>query len=319
VNVELFIQNGDTVYFPPIKDGITLTLERQGVPGKLSFTAVLDNTLNFVEGNQVSLTVDGNKMFYGFVFSKKRTKDNLVQVTAYDQLRYLKNKDTYVYTNKTLSDVIRMIASDFILNIGDLAETKYIIPNRVQDNVTLADIIQDALMETLAQEKVLYVFYDDYGKLTLKPTQDMYVNLLIDADTGENYDYTSSIDTQTYNQITLAYDNEESGKRDIYVARSTENINTWGVLQYYEKIDNPLLGQMKADALLDLYNTKTRNLVVSGVFGDTRVKAGCLVSVQLNLGDITVNNWMLVERVTHTFNEGQHNMNLTLRGGEFIA
>lgn len=319
MNVELFIQNGDTVYFPPIKDGITLTLERQGVPGKLSFTAVLDNTLNFVEGNQVSLTVDGNKMFYGFVFSKKRTKDNLVQVTAYDQLRYLKNKDTYVYTNKTLSDVIRMIASDFILNIGDLAETKYIIPNRVQDNVTLADIIQDALMETLAQEKVLYVFYDDYGKLTLKPTQDMYVNLLIDADTGENYDYTSSIDTQTYNQITLAYDNEESGKRDIYVARSTENINTWGVLQYYEKIDNPLLGQMKADALLDLYNTKTRNLVVSGVFGDTRVKAGCLVSVQLNLGDITVNNWMLVERVTHTFNEGQHNMNLTLRGGEFIA
>jgi hypothetical protein len=319
VNVELFIQNGNTVYFPPVQEGIELKLERQGVPGILSFTAILDDTLNFVEGNPVSLTVDGVKMFYGFVFTKKRTKDNLVQVTAYDQRRYLKDEHKYTYSNKTLTDIIRMIASDFELNVGDLVETKYHIPNRTTGAKPLFDIIQDAFMETLTHEKILYVFDDDYGKLTLKPIQDRYVNLLIDADTGENYDYTSSIDTQTYNQIVLAYDNEETGKRDIYMARSTENINAWGVLQYYEEIDNPLLGQMKADALLDLYNAKTRNLTVSGVFGDTRVRAGCLVGVQLNLGDITVNKWMLVERVTHTLNEGQHNMNLTLRGGEFIG
>jgi hypothetical protein len=212
-----------------------------------------------------------------------------------------------------------MIALDFDLSIGALAETKYIIPTRVKENTPLLDIIQDAISETLTHEKSLYVFYDDYGKLTLKSIKDMYVNLLIDADTGENYDYTSSIDTQTYNQIVLAYDNEKTGMRDTYIAKSTDNINNWGILQYYEKIDNPLLGQEKADALLDLYNSKSRNLTVYGSFGNTSVRAGSLIGVHLDLGDISVNNWMMVERITHTFNEGQHTMNLTLRGGEFVA
>lgn len=35
----------------------------------------------------------------------------------------LKNKDTYVYTNKTASEVIKMVAEDFQLNVGELEDT----------------------------------------------------------------------------------------------------------------------------------------------------------------------------------------------------
>ena len=55
------------------------------------------------------------------------------------------------------------------------------------------------------------------------------------------------------------------------------------------------------------------------LFRSVRVRAGCLIGVALDLGDIIANTLMLVEKVTHTFRESEHLMDLTLRGGEFIA
>ena len=78
-------------------------------------------------------------------------------------------------------------------------------------------------------------------------------------------------------------------------------------------------GQAKADALLSLYNAKTRNLSIKNAFGDIRVRAGCLLPVILNLGDIKLKSYMLVEKCKHDIKDGTHLMNLTLRGGDFIA
>ena len=50
------------------------------------------------------------------MFRKKRDKEQIITTTAYDQLRYLKNKDTRVYVNKRADEVVRSIASDFQLN-----------------------------------------------------------------------------------------------------------------------------------------------------------------------------------------------------------
>ena len=66
-------------------------------------------------------------------------------------------------------------------------------------------------------------------------------------------------------------------------------------------------------------NKKTRQLKIEKAFGDTRVRAGSLVVVNLNLGDTKVKNFMLVEKVTHVFRYEEHFMDLTLRGGEFVA
>ena len=50
-----------------------------------------------------------------------------------------------------------------------------------------------------------------------------------------------------------------------------------------------------------------------------RVRAGSAVVVALNLGDIVTNNYMVVNKVTHTFRGDEHMMELDLIGGEFIA
>ncbi|MPN09852.1 hypothetical protein SDC9_157145 [bioreactor metagenome] len=96
-------------------------------------------------------------------------------------------------------------------------------------------------------------------------------------------------------------------------------MNNWGVLQYFDTLQKGENGKAKADALLQLYNKKTRNLTINNALGDTRVRAGSMVIVQLNLGDVSLNNLMLVEKCKHKFNNDEYFMDLTLRGGEFIA
>ena len=42
--------------------------------------------------------------------------------------------------------------------------------------------------------------------------------------------------------------------------------------------------------------------------------------VQLDLGDVTVSNYMLIEKATHTFKKDEYRMDLTLGGTtEFTA
>ncbi len=277
-----------------------------------------DNLLNFTEGNVVRFKYKNNNTFYGFAFIKKRAKEPLITVTAYDQLRYFKNKDTYVYKNKTADEVVRMLANNFLLNIGILEQTIYKIASRAENNKTLFDITQTAIDLTIQNRNEMYVLYDDFGKICLKNIERMKLGIVIDEETGENFDYTSSIDNDTYNQIKLTYDNKNTGKREVYIAKDSSRINEWGVLQYYNTIDENTNGQAKADALLKLYNQKTRKLQIKNAIGDIRVRGGSLVIVQMNLGDIKLQNFMLVEKAKHTFRNGEHFMDLTLKGGEFI-
>ena len=321
MKVDLIIQEGKTVYYPIVAEGITLDWTRKGSPGKLKFSVVKDDVISFQEGAAVKLTVDGTAMFYGFVFTKERSgkNPNLINVTCYDQLRYFKNKNTYVYSNKKASEVIKMIAEDFGLRVGKLEDTGYVIPSRTEDNVTLFDIAQNALDETLQAKTQLYVLYDNVGSLTLQNIENMKLNLLLDADTLGDYSYSSSIDNQTYNQIKISYENKESGKREIFIAKDSANINAWGLLQYTDKVELSTSGAAKAEALLKLYNSKTRKLSVSDAIGDVRVRAGSSVIVKLDLGDMQIQSYLMVEEVTHTFKQNQHLMSLKLRGGTFVA
>lgn len=260
----------------------------------------------------------------GFVFKQQRTKDKIITVTAYDQLRYLKNKDTKVYEGKTANQFVKMIADDYALNLGTLDDTGYVIESRVEENTSLFEMIANALDLTLTNTGEMYVLYDDFGKLTLKSLSSMYVGvpgayLMIDEETGQNFDYTSSIDENTYNKIKLTYDNKDTGKRDVYITQDSSNINKWGILQYFDTLQKGENGQAKADALLKLYNKKTRNLKITNALGDNRVRAGSMVVINLDLGDVKLKNWMLVEKCKHTYKEGEHWMDLTLRGGEFVA
>lgn len=167
--VELLVGNesGTKVYQPVVQEGIEWSTERKNTPGKLVFKVLYDNILDFSEGSPVRMKVDGDNVFFGFVFKQQRSKDKIITVTAYDQLRYLKNKDTKVYENKTASQFVKMIADDYALNLGTLDDTGYVIESRIEENSELFEMITNALDLTLTNTGEMYVLYDDFGKLTL--------------------------------------------------------------------------------------------------------------------------------------------------------
>ena len=143
-----------------------------------------DDVLDFSEGSAVRLKENGDEVFFGFVFKQQRAKEQIITVTAYDQLRYLKNKDTIVYENNPLllleDRLLFQVHSQSIIQrsfehtpflscrdcqdlprinqvrvspyhafVGVLENTNYIIESRVEENTSLFEMIQNALDLTL--------------------------------------------------------------------------------------------------------------------------------------------------------------------------
>jgi hypothetical protein len=194
-----------------------------------------------------------------------------------------------------------------------MSNTQYVIPSLLEENVAALDIASSALEETLLNTGNMFVLYDDFGDLTIKNVTDMKSTSLIYEDSAENFDYSSSIDDETYNSIVLYYKNEDNSMK-VYNAYSPSKISEWGTLRYFEEVKNPSIGKNKANNLLNLYNHKTRSLKISGAFGDANVRGGTMIPVKLNLGDLITNNYMLVDKVTHKFDYDHYIMDLTLSG-----
>lgn len=312
-NVLLTIQHAGALFSPPVESGVKIEWERTGSPGKLTFTTIKVPGMNFAEGDAVCFYYDDKPVFMGYVFQKKRDKEHRIEVTCYDQLRYLKNKYTYVFENKTATQIIKALCADFGLVTGTMDNTSYVIPAIAEENKAALDIALTVLEETLVNTGDMYVLYDDFGKITVRNMANMKTNVLIGEDTAENFDYTSSIDDETYNSIILYY-KEDDNTIKLYTASDSNKINEWGTLRYFEEVKNKAIAQNKANSLLKLYNKKTREFKVNGAFGCTDIRGGTLIPVIMNVGDIIVNNYMMVEKVTHNFDENHYTMDLTLEG-----
>ena len=317
--IELTVSSGKKVICPCVEEGVTLALERRAVPGKLCFTAVDDAACSIEEGDAVFLRVDGAGIFAGFVFSRRMNKDGLVSVVAYDQLRYLKNKDTMVYEGKKASELLRLIAGAYQLQVGTVEDTGWVIALRQEENQTLADILLTALELTLQNTGKMFYLYDDFGKLCLRGAAGMRLNLMLDEEGAEDYEYQSSIDGETYNQVKLVREDKSAGGREMVLIKDGENVKKWGVLQLFDSYGEQENGQAKAAELLKLYNAPVKNLSVSGVFGDARVRAGSQLSVRLVAGGERVSGYMMADKVLHRFENGLHTMDLQLRGGGFTV
>ena len=307
------IISGGRVQEPIVEEGITWETARKGEPGKLTFTCIKDDTLSFSEGAHVRFLYGNTKVFYGFVFQKQRDKEHHIQVTCYDQLRYLKNKTSYIFSNIRADQVLTRVADDFLLKVGSVANTGYVISKFNKENMTLFDIILDAIDATVMATGNLYFIYDDFGKICLKNIKDSKIDLLINSSTAENFDYTTSIDNNTYNRIVLT-DSENKSEKNVVRAQDPKHIEQWGVLQYFESMSNGGNTQATADAMLEFYNKVSRSLTIKGHFGDIRCRAGSGVYLDLNLGDMIARQHMLVDKATHTFNHNDHYMDLTLIG-----
>ena len=312
------VQTNEYLYKPLIAEAITLEFSRAGAPGRLAFQVVRDTVTSFHEGDNVILRLGAQVLFSGFVFTKRRQFGGVITVTAYDQIRYLKNRDTYAYENITAAGLVRQIAEDWGLICGEIAETGYLLPGRVENGRPLLDMIQTALDITMAQTGHLFVLYDEAGALKLTHVENMALDALVHEGSMGNFDYTSSIDRDSYSAVRLYRQSAGEGEAVFYGARREDLVGHWGILRYFGRLEEDADGTETAEGLLRLYGQKSRRLRIVDAAGDRRVRGGSMLPVELYLGDLIVGEFLIVERVVHRFLEDGHTMELNLVGGEFV-
>ncbi len=326
MDIKLFVINKNIQYDLSYlcTDEITVSTELEGIAAKLTFNIAKNTTdydFSFVEGNNVRLIVDGFNMFNGYIFTKSRDKDNIIQVTAYDQTIYLKNKETYKFEYKTATEIINYICKVFKLKVGTLEDTKYVIETRTEENTELFDMILNAIDLTTVYTGKKFIFYDDFGELTLKSLENMKLPLMLVSDDVNltDFSFKTDIKDDTYNKIKLYRDNEDTGKRDIYIYEDSSTQAKWGILQYYEKVpDFYTETQIEelAKQILKLKNRKKQSLSIECIAtgnGETSIRGGNSILVKIdNLGEINVNAWYVVERCTHSFSENKHTISIEL-------
>ncbi len=288
-------------------------------PGKLTFEYIDQPNILINEGSPISFKVDDKGVFFGYIFKKGLSGKNKILITAYDQMRYLKNKDTYVFAGITASDVFTKITSDFQLKSEVVNKSTYKLPPKVHDNKTLFEIIQYGIDETLINTGNWYMIRDNFGKLQFVNINTLKTDLFIgDESLLIDYDYTGSIDDDSYNQIKLIKENQETKKREIYIVKDSSTIKQWGLLQYFEKMDenaNSAQIQSRADMLLKLKNRITKKLKLNAI-GDLRVFAGSGIVLgisDLEKNGIASNQYFMVTQCSHTFTNNLHTMQLELQ------
>lgn len=268
---------------------------------KLEFSYI-NKDIEIKNGSAVKFTYQNTNIFQGYVFKVSRGKGNEISITAYDQLRYCKAKDTLVVKGETVTTLVNKMCHYFKLSKGDIVDTKYLLATGVQDDKTWLDIIYSAISDTLLYKGKWYALRDEFGVITLRELGKLGTDLIL-GDNSLCYDYKfdQSIDDDFYNMIKLVSKDEEAKKVDITVKKDDSSIGKYGFLQYYENIDKKYnSSQMKemANNLLKLYN-KEKETISLDCIGDTRIRAGsgfyCLI------GDINYNKKLMVKSVSHDF------------------
>ena len=294
------IETGDAHDITTLVTSASWKTKRTGSPAQLDLTLVSDPAVEITEGGIVTLTEDGVGLFYGYVFKDSRNEKEEVSITAYDQMRYLKNKDTYVFTGQTATAITQQIAADFGVKVGALEDTGYAIPSMVEDGQTLFDIILKALDLTLINTGKMYYLWDDFGALRISDVAKSAIALTVgDESLATGYSYQSDIDGDTANKIKLVRDNKETGKRDVWIVMDSSTQKRWGILQHYDKVAEELNSAQvaaMADSLLELKNRPKKSLSINGL-SDLSIRAGR--SLFIDISGVGVSGWYIVDECTH--------------------
>lgn len=145
---ELTVRNQKDMLLIEPQDGITLDRSPDLAPAKLTFNVLKDPLLDIQEGDLVNFKVNGELIFVGYIFEKSRSKNNIIQVTCYDQCRYLKSEGYYIFDGKnSASELIIALSKDLGIKLGEIAPTEYKI-SRVFDGKSYQDILLTMLKLT---------------------------------------------------------------------------------------------------------------------------------------------------------------------------
>ena len=216
-----------------------------------------------------------------------------------------------------MENIIKLIGRDFGLRLGTIEGVGYVLPERIEDNKALGDIIQRAIDFTLQGTRRQYIIRDEFGYLCCRDVSKLVTNLVIgNVSLLKSYNYKESIDSDTYNSIKLYKDNKDTGKRETYVTMDSNNIKRWGKLQKYELVDENVTDaqiRAKADQLLYLYNKISRTLTLQ-CEGVIDLEPGNGIYLQItDIPGVVFTQPAIITKIDDSYENGIHTMDLEVK------
>lgn len=305
----------DPVDITDLVESFQYTTSMDSQPGTLILSVIGDN-FEYVLGGCIEVRHGDEGVFKGYIFTVSMSNEAMVIITVFDQSRYLKNQDTFVFEEMTVDALFRQMCSDWGLVMGVVDASGFMCKKSIHEGRSIWDVIGEYCDETLVGTGKYYFVRDVFGKLELRDVEALHTGLVIDDVSLINgYDYEVSIDKDTYNQVKIGKENGEKTERVWVVAKDSTTQKQWGLLQYHRKFneatpDNMMEGY--ADKLLKIYNRHTQTLSLV-CFGDFRVRAGSGIQIKLSgLKSTSDDQNYIVKSCTHTVNNMQHRMQLEL-------
>lgn len=303
--------------YAPIVEKVTYTTNRKLSAGELNFSYIQKSPLNMTEGAKVQFYVNGKGIFEGYVFTIEQDRQGMVEVTAYDQLRYLKTNESYCFIGKKLGEIIQQIATDMQLQAGVLEDTGYVIPMLTKEDTQCLDTIDYALGLTQYNTGKIYSVFDDFGKISLRESGTMLsAEIIGNRSLLTDYTFKSDIDSDTYNQIKLVRPNKETGQGDTYIFNDTSTIKQWGLLQKYEKVDenlNEAQISQQGNIMMAYYDRVLKDLSVDCI-GVPGLRAGGMVTIRIkDIPELKNGYRLVIDKAKHVFTNGEHTMSLDAR------
>lgn len=295
--------NQHTYDISSLVDSVQYSTVLEGQAGKLTFQMQKDPNENskliIYNGSIVQFYRDKVGIFYGYVFNMGMDANGIYQITAYDQMRYLKNEDTVYYSGKTVTEVFNDLCTKHQLkNRKVIAPCDFVCPNKKYEGQTLFNILKHQMQQANVASKgtKYYIIRDNFGTLEFTELGKLKTNLVIgEKSLLSSFQYEISIDKNTYNNIKIikSYNSEDtkgtkSDNKIIvpYVASDNSTQKKWGFLQKVISVDD----NMNNEQIIEYANgwkanlnkeTKSFKLSALGVDG---INAG--VGFRVNIPDL---------------------------------
>lgn len=280
------------------------------IASKLTFSYVKQG-YQAPNGSLVIFSYEDQVIFKGYIFNSTNNTEN-ISVICYDQLKYFQNKDTILLNNQTATNILELIINKNHLVKGEIENTGVILNQQIFQNKSFLDIMNACLEETLTASKKKFILRDENGKICLRNIESLKQDVIIGTkNLASKYTYEKNIENNTFNQIKLVKKNKDTLEQ--FIVKDSSNINKWGLLQYYEEVnentDNSLI-KKKAEDLLSLYNKEERRLMIDDCMLNPLCIAGNIVRIYLeNLG---IDQYCIIKSSSLNFKDKRMNMEVML-------
>jgi hypothetical protein len=253
-------------------------------------------------GNVVQIFEFNEEIFYGYITDRgKNTNGKTIEIVCFDKGLYLKTKYSYKFSNITPEDITRKIATDYKINVGNLAVTGIKISRNFLGSSLYSTIIGSYYQASIKNGKKYMIRFINNNLNVVEKGEIASAQIL---GTGSNL-LTANVSESIRDMVNsvAVFDKDDNLQT---VIKNENDIKLFGLMQEYVKVSENEDFNAKANAM---FKGVERKITVTN-FGNIRCITGNGIIVQEPYTKLF--GLFYIDSDTHTWKNGIYTNNLTL-------